>query len=229
MSACSTWMSASFGRIYVRYPFWLKALSTRNTSINQDIETVFLPWTSQIDTSGAIAGSVTPLLATSNGAGVERGSAFIDPRRGTNDFAQDSLASRLVAVMINPAAAEPAEELAEEESPSETVERPQGRVIVVGNGEFASDQWVRGSASNLDFVMNAVDWLVQDEGLIAIRSKNRSPPPLVFESGVARDFVKYGNLVGVPILIVLAAVLRWLQRKQTRQRKYAALDASEAA
>jgi ABC-type uncharacterized transport system involved in gliding motility auxiliary subunit len=96
----------------------------------------------------------------------------------------------------------------------------RGRIVVVGNDEFASDRQLRSAPENGVFVLNAVDWLAQDEALIAIRSKDRRPPPLAMEEG-RRNAVKYGNLVGVPVLIGLAGLGRLVQRRRTMARTYA--------
>jgi ABC-type uncharacterized transport system involved in gliding motility auxiliary subunit len=69
-------------------------------------------------------------------------------------------------------------------------------------------------------VLNAADWLAQDDALIQIRSKDRRPPPLVFESSTKRDFVKYGNLMGIPILLVVFASLRLLGRRRRTGQSY---------
>jgi len=82
---------------------------------------------------------------------------------------------------------------------------------------------------NAIFVLNAVDWLAQDEALISIRSKNRAPPTLVFESTTLRDFVKYSNVAGVPFLIMLVGAIRMLRRKQAKSRVYVPLAQSEAS
>ncbi len=218
---------ANFGRIFVSYPFWLRGLSTKAATVNQEIETVFLPWTSEVDTAGAAPGTVTPLFVTSNAGGVESGQAYIDPRR--EDFPQTDLASRLVGVMVNPAnATDGAEDDAEDTADGATVTRPPGRLVVLGNGEFASDQWVRNAPQNVTFVLNTVDWLVQDEGLIGIRSKDRSPPPLVLE-GATRDFVRYGNVVGIPLLIIFAGLVRLLRRRQAKRQQYVPFTREEVA
>ncbi|KPJ91286.1 MAG: hypothetical protein AMS18_09005 [Gemmatimonas sp. SG8_17] len=210
-------------RVFVSYPFWIRALSTKQANVNQDIESVFMPWSSQIDTSDAVAGTVTPLFTTSQAGGVEEGQAFIAPQR--DDYPRDDLAPRLVGVMINPFTADSVG--GRSQSEEEARQLPSGRLVVLGNGDFARDAWVRNATHNLVFLVNAVDWLMQDEGLIAIRSKNRSPPPLVFESEATRDFVKYGNIIVVPLMIVLAAIVRLLRRKQSTRRKYAPLAGSE--
>jgi ABC-type uncharacterized transport system involved in gliding motility auxiliary subunit len=100
--------------------------------------------------------------------------------------------------------------------------------VVVGSSDFASDRYVRNSPENVVFVENAIDLLAQDEALIGIRSKNRAPPPLVFTSAATRSAVKYANIFGVPVLLVLAGVLRLWRRHQTTRRTYRPLVGSPA-
>src|SRR3989440_4897055 len=100
---------------------------------------------------------------------------------------------------------------------------------VVGSTDFASDRYARNSPENLVFVENAVDWLAQDDALIGIRSKNRAPPPLVFTSTTTRSAVKYGNVIGVPVLLMLAGILRLWRRRQTTRRAYQPLPPGSAA
>jgi ABC-type uncharacterized transport system involved in gliding motility auxiliary subunit len=91
-----------------------------------------------------------------------------------------------------------------------------GRLVLVGSADFASDRYLREGDASVIFVQNAVDWLAQDEALIAIRSKDRSPPPLVFPNNAAREAVKYGNLIGIPLLVITVGVVRlWRRRRLT--------------
>jgi ABC-type uncharacterized transport system involved in gliding motility auxiliary subunit len=161
---------------------------------------------------------------TSDAAGFEEGQAMIMPQRPAEDYGQEDLRSRLVAVMVNPLATD-----VDESESGDSMLVPRGRLIVVGNGEFARDNWVRNAAGNVVFVLNAVDWLAEDEALISIRSKNRAPPTLVFESSAVRDLVKYFNVAGIPILIVLVGGMRMWRRKQATRRVYRPLARSEAS
>ncbi len=194
----------SFGRVYMSYPFWVRALSTQEATVNQDIQTVLLPWASTVDTSAAAAGTVTPLFTTSRAGGVEEGFAIVSPQR---DFPRDDLAPRLVGVQVNPLAAEGGDPT-------------RGRVIVVGNAEFVSDNYIGGEPANLFFALNAVDWLVQDDALIAIRSKDRSPPLLMFESEAIQDLVRHGNVIGIPVILVGVGLLRLLRRRRGAARAF---------
>jgi len=203
---------AQFGQVLIPYPFWLRALSTRRSPVNADLGPVMLPWASQIDTGKAAAG-VTPLLVTSRAAGVQETTAFIQPG---SPLSRDSLRPRIVAVLAAP-------------SPAPSGAAPRGRVVVIGSGDFASDRYARNSPTNIVLVQNAIDWLSQDDALIAIRSKDRSPPPLVFSSSVTRGAAKYGNLIGVPLLLIAAGIARLLRRRRTTRRVYRPLAAEGAA
>lgn len=207
-------MWGSFGNVLMSYPFWLRSLSTHASNVNRDIASVFLPWTSSIDTTGAEPGSITPLLVTSLNAGAEERTAFIDPQR--TEYPRVGTGSLLTAVQVNPGA-----------STADSVQ--SGRLIVVGNSDFASDQWIGSARQNVTFVLNAVDWLAQEEGLIAIRAKDRSPPALVFEGERTADLVQYGNLIGVPLLLILFGAFRLWRRKRLTRRSYAAATQPEAA
>jgi ABC-type uncharacterized transport system involved in gliding motility auxiliary subunit len=204
---------SQFGQVLVPYPFWLRAQSTKASPVNADLNAVLLPWASQIDTAQAASGTVTPLLVTSRAGGVQETTAFLDPSR---EFSRDSLRRRTVALLVNPLA-------------RDTTHGTRGRLVVVGSADFASDRYARNSPENLVFVQNAIDWLAQDDALIGIRSKNRAPPPLVFTSAALRSAVKYGNLIGVPFLLIVAALLRLWRRRQTTRRVYRPLTATGAA
>jgi len=97
---------------------------------------------------------------------------------------------------------------------------PKGRVVVVGSTDFINDRFVSRAPDNLALALNAVDWLAQDDALIAIRSKDRRPPPLVFSSASVRDGVKYANVVGVPALVALYGLARLVRRRRKTRRTY---------
>ncbi len=206
-------MPGRFGNVLVSYPFWLRSLSTHASNVNRDIASVFLPWTSGIDTTGATPGSITPLLMTSTNAAAEERAVMIDPQR--TQFPPVANKPLLTAVQVNPG--------------TSTDSAQSGRLIVVGNPDFASDQWIGSARQNVAFVLNAVDWLAQEEGLIAIRAKDRSPPTLVFEGERTADLVHYGNLIGVPFLLSLFGAFRLWRRKRLTRRSYVASTESVAA
>lgn len=198
-------LPTEFGRVLQVYPFFIRAQSTRLSPVNQDLGAVVLAWASSIDTTGAATGTVTPLLTSSPAAGTFTGITSIEP---TQDFPQSQLAGRLLGVAVTPDTAGPSR---------------RGRIAVVGSLDFTTDRFVRTAPENLAFTLNAVDWLAQDEALIAIRSKDRRPPPLLFGSAATREAVKYGNLIGLPLLVALVGLVRLIRRRRRTREPYRTL------
>ncbi len=196
-------LPTNFGQVLQPYPLFVRARSTGKSAINQDVNDVTLTWTSTMDTTGAPKGSVTPLLLSSAAGGVLTGQASIEP---TQTFARTDLAPRLLAVAVGGGDHPPA--------------GLKGRVVTVGSADFASDRFVRHAPSNLAFALNAVDWLAQDEALIAIRSKDRRPPPLRFESAATREGVKYTDVIGIPLLVAAVAIFRLARRRRKTREPY---------
>ncbi|MBH23796.1 MAG: hypothetical protein CMH57_04875 [Myxococcales bacterium] len=94
------------------------------------------------------------------------------------------------------------------------------RVVVVGNGDFMFPNQQTGygnqySSLGAMFLLNMVDWLVQDEDLITIRSKGL---PRVVKNVSPDEYVTYqvGNIVGVPVLFAFIGIGFWFYRRQRR-------------
>ncbi len=189
-----------------RYPFFIRSASNRKSIVNQEANDAIFTWPSSLDTTTVPGLTITPLFATTASAGEETGETVLEP---TRDFADSNLATRLLAVQVAPSA-----------TPAKGDSAARGRVIVVGDYDFVSDRWVRMASQNLGLTLNAIDWLSQDEAFIGIRSKNRRPPSLTFASAGAQDIVKYANVIGVPLLIVLWGIVRMARRRRKSRQPY---------
>ena len=97
--------------------------------------------------------------------------------------------------------------------------------MAVADSDFLLENFVGPNSQNLAFAANAVDWLAQDEILIGIRSKDRTPPTLVFESDAARGALKWTSLIGVPVLFILLGFARVTGRTKRARRRW--LEAQE--
>jgi ABC-type uncharacterized transport system involved in gliding motility auxiliary subunit/ABC-type transport system involved in multi-copper enzyme maturation permease subunit len=204
---------SELGRVLRRYPFFVRSASTGRSVINRELNDVIFTWASSIDTTGGAATTITPLFTTTQAGGISTGQTTIDPNRA---FAQTDLAVRLLAVQVAPAKA-----------PADSAS--SGRVVVVADADFAGDQNARNAPENLALALNAVDWLAQDEALITIRAKDRRPPGLVFTSNAARQGVKYGNMIGIPLLVALAGLARLSRRRRKTHELYRPLAGAQAA
>ncbi|MEE8550800.1 MAG: Gldg family protein [Gemmatimonadota bacterium] len=97
---------------------------------------------------------------------------------------------------------------------------PRGRLVIVGDADFLSDQYVRNSLVNAVFGLNALDWLTQSQDLVSIRSKAPTPRPLVFASDFQKQMIKYLNLAGVPLAFVVFGTVRLFRRRRLSRRHY---------
>ena len=93
-------------------------------------------------------------------------------------------------------------------------------MIVVGDVDFLQEQFLRANPENLVFTLNSIDWLAQDEALIGIRSKLRTPPAMAFTSDFQRGALKWGNLVGVPLLFVAVGITRVAGRRRRIEARW---------
>lgn len=201
-------LPSSSGLSYVvPYPLWPIVLPASAHAMVEGLNGVLLPWASPVDLSAADTSTVTPLLATTEFGQHLTGFHPIDPQSDWNSIASD-LRPQPVAAAILPRSA------------GSTGEAAGGRLVLVGDADFASNRFLGGEAGNILFLTNAVDWLAQDEALIQIRSKLRRSPPLLYATVGTRDAAKYGTLIGVPLLFVLIGVLRLARRRRLQTMKY---------
>lgn len=183
------------------YPLWPIALPAGDHPITNGLNALTLGWASAI-TVGVEAAGVSPLWQTTESAVISPLNAPIIPDQDWI-FEPDELGVRAVAVAVLP-----------EEGDD------RGRMIVVGDASFTEPNYMQSNPGNLLFLANAIDWLAQDEALISIRSKNRTPPSLVFESDSVRNVLKWGNLVGVPLLFVLIGAARVTGRRRRAELRW---------
>jgi ABC-type uncharacterized transport system involved in gliding motility auxiliary subunit len=194
--------------VFQPYPFWVRARGVGNSVVTDGVGEVFLPWVSSIDTIGAAPGTVTPLLISSRAGAVAEGDIDLSP---TRSFPPVDLKIRVLGVSVQPA---------------QGGAGPRGRLVVVGNMEFATDRYLGGAPDNATLALNAIDWLAQDEALISIRSRDRRPPRLLYASRALQEGVKYANLALLPVLIAVWGVLRLTGRRRRALEPWRPLSGS---
>ncbi|SYZ73444.1 putative ABC-type uncharacterized transport system involved in gliding motility auxiliary component-like protein [Candidatus Zixiibacteriota bacterium] len=92
-----------------------------------------------------------------------------------------------------------------------------GRIIAIGNGTFIDDD-NRSNQTGFALLLNMADWMTQDKGLIAIRSKQVGSRILEETSDSTKTIVKYINMFAMPFAVILFGLIRW-QFKRARRRK----------
>jgi ABC-type uncharacterized transport system involved in gliding motility auxiliary subunit len=75
------------------------------------------------------------------------------------------------AAVSAPAAAAPTPTPAAGDKPADDAPKPESRLAVIGDSDFASTRWI-GLGGNADLFLNTANWLAQQEDLIAIRPRD---------------------------------------------------------
>jgi gliding-associated putative ABC transporter substrate-binding component GldG len=116
-------------------------------------------------------------------------------------------------------------------------ETHNGKIIILPNMNFISSQGAAENQSNMDFLMNAIDYLSNNQALIALRSREVINKPLQIDRRVdtagldhnetekkldrARDFVKYTNYILPGLLLIIFGLVKYkleiIRRKRIKE------------
>jgi hypothetical protein len=187
----------------------------------RNLQNLSLAWATAFAIKDSV--HVVPLWRTTDAAGLRSVDLPIEPNFFSADVA-DERGAQIVAVAVDPGLTPKGGKKASRNSNGAEDNHGgghRGRLVVVGDADFLADQFVRSNPQNLIFAANALDWLAQDEILIRIRSKHRTPPILAFKSQLMGNLLKWGNLVGVPLLFAVVGLVRISGRSRRAMRRWA--------
>ncbi len=210
----------------VNYPYLPLATNfDKKNIIVKGLESVEFPFISSIDSTKAEDKNLgfNPIVLSSDKSGIYTFPFDISPFKkfSSEDFDKKNLilagviSGKFQSFFID----RPKPELPAEVKPDTLFlkESPENRLVVVGDADFIQDGKI-GPKDNMIFFMNIMDWLSQDETLITIRSKEVTSRPLKKLSTGKIKTLKYGNILGIPVLVVLFGVFRWRIRKEAKKR-----------
>ncbi len=101
-------------------------------------------------------------------------------------------------------------------TPQEMALRPEDhevktRIVVIGNSSFASNAYIM-LPGNGDLALNILNWLAQEEDLLAIRPKSSDTRLVQISLSQMRDIFIFTGILS-PIGILIAGVMVWWRRK----------------
>jgi gliding-associated putative ABC transporter substrate-binding component GldG len=94
------------------------------------------------------------------------------------------------------------------------------KIVVVSCNDFAvngEENPQQLQADNANLAINAIDWLIDDTGLIELRTKGVSSRPIQKIEDGKRELLKYGNLFAPILLILIYAFIRKQQYARKKQ------------
>ncbi|RKZ06486.1 hypothetical protein DRQ05_04690, partial [bacterium] len=82
---------------------------------------------------------------------------------------------------------------------------PSSRLVVFGDSDFISNGYLNLSG-NKDLILNTINWLAEEEDLIAIRPRNALSQPVILTDKQGR-VVFWLPVIGLPALIALLGIM----------------------
>lgn len=175
--------------------------------VSKDLESVLFFLVSSVDTTNIAARGLSAdvLIRSSNRSGRQTGFIPIDPLQ---KIGADDLTEQSIPLAVSVEGSFPGKS----SDPSvPAAQSPPTRIIVTGDADFMKDDYL-GSRENVVLFANMVDYIADDAGLITIRAKNLSQPPLEPVSDGTKRTLKYLNLFLPPLLVAGYGMFRWRRR-----------------
>ncbi|MEW5692409.1 MAG: GldG family protein [Candidatus Hydrogenedentota bacterium] len=216
---------AGYFSVTVTYPFYIKIIPTFNDKawgFNKSVasvsglESLILPWVSSVTTSDTEL--LTDVLVYSTPyADAMAGFVNLNYQQDFNlELKEDTYALGLICRgrvssyfkdkenIYNI----PVDDYKNKKDCSETT-----NIVVIGTEHFILDRIIKMYNENLYFINNIIDQLTLGCDLISIRSKQIVNRPIKELEEKEKNIIKYSNMIGVPLLIVVAGIMRYILRK----------------
>ncbi len=93
---------------------------------------------------------------------------------------------------------------------------PNGRLAVIGDSEFATDNFVQKNSNNLILFQNIIDSMTLDQDLVNIRSKGITDRPLKALTELQKKYIKYFNIFGITFMAIIFGIVKYNLRKRKK-------------
>lgn len=203
----------------VPYPFLpvVKRLEG-DSPISKGLGEVLFPFANEVSVKPADGVQATVLARSSNKSWLENKPANVDPRRDWRSESPTLTGPHGLMVQLSgKLKSKYAAESSPGATPLLTESKGEARLIVVGTSAILQDEFVGQSRGNQALLLNVADWLVLDPALLAMRTRGLQLATLQSElSDGTRNAVKFGNALGLPLLLALFGLVRWRMREARR-------------
>jgi gliding-associated putative ABC transporter substrate-binding component GldG len=190
----------------VRFPYLPVISNFSDHPVSKGIDAVAFMFVSPISFKGDTSITATPLAYTSDMSGKVNAPVFFNINRQWTraDFNMPELA---LAYAFE----------------GKLSENNNNRMVVIGDGNFAingsGQQAQQVNPDNVNLMVNAIDWLADDTGLIALRTKGVSHRPLDQIEDGRKTFLKYLNFLLPILLIIVYGIFRDQRNRILRHKR----------
>jgi gliding-associated putative ABC transporter substrate-binding component GldG len=190
----------------VEFPY-LPVFNTFNDHpVTSGLETVMMQFASPLNFTGDTTLDYQPLVLSSEQSGTEKTPVFFNIEREwtDSDFPEKNIVAGLVL-----------EGKIEGEN--------NARMIVFGDGDFAvngqGQQAQQLSPDNVNLLVNSIDWLSDDTGLIELRTRGVTSRLLDPVEDGKKNFLKWLNVLLPVLLIIIYGIIRMQRNRSVREKR----------
>ncbi len=188
----------------ITIPYFIIAQNFSDHPISSGLEQLTLNFASSLNHSGDSSVIFTPLIKSSEHSGTKPAAGYIDITQQWKepDFPISSLT--LAAALEGSIAGS---------APT--------KMVIVGDADFpvGEGQQNQVNPDNINFLVNSIDWLSDDTGLIELRTRGATARPIDDLEENKRAFLKYLNFLLPVILALLYGIFRFQRNRIIRLKR----------
>jgi gliding-associated putative ABC transporter substrate-binding component GldG len=192
----------------INFPYLPVLHSFADHPITKGISTVFFQFANPIKYIGNPGVTYTPLVKSSEKSGTQSLPVYFDLGRQwtQKDF---PLSGLVVAAALE----------------GNLMGNTKSKMVVVANGNFAvngeSEKANQLQPDNVNLLVNSIDWLSDDTGLIELRTKGVASHPLNQVEDSTKVLLKYFNFLFPIFLIIIYGFIRFQMKRNERMKRAA--------
>ncbi|HKK41183.1 MAG TPA: hypothetical protein VJ963_02155, partial [Bacteroidales bacterium] len=98
----------------------------------------------------------------------------------------------------------------------------KSRMIIISDGDFAIGSMNSGSQlppDNINLLVNSIDWLSDDTGLIELRTKRITSRPIKKLDDGKKSFLKWFNFLFPVVLVLIYGLIRMQMNRSKRIKR----------
>jgi gliding-associated putative ABC transporter substrate-binding component GldG len=215
----------------VRYPLWI-GVTEQGGNPEHPISAAFpgadLFWSSPLELNPPPGVEGTILFTSTPEAWLQTRDFQVNPDAGyafTRE-AEETRGTKTLALALSgkfpswfAGRDKPVREGSSEELPDPVGEAREARLVVIGDTDMVSALFTQNRYPNMSFLIQAADWLCNDDDIIGIRSRNTRTLRLdkILDPQrriAAMSFARVLNVVVVPLAVIAAGILIALRRRR---------------
>jgi gliding-associated putative ABC transporter substrate-binding component GldG len=190
----------------IKFPYLPMIGKFADHPITKGLESVTLPFASTVSYAGDTTKTFTPIAQTSEMSGTQNSPVYFDISKqwGPADFPMKGLT--VAGVLKGRFSGQSA-----------------SSIVLIGDGDFAvngeGEQARQQSADNISLMVNSIDFLSDDTGLIELRTKGVTNRPIKQLEDGKKAFLKYLNFLLPLLLVIIYGVFRSQYNRNLRNKR----------